>query len=176
MDISSKDFEKAYYKLLPPGEYWSTENQGETDLKNLIEGLSIEAESTQKDITALLYKADNIKQGWKLSDYQSLLNQRLLDARVYDIKSDPHRIYIDYKPSSRSGETMQYLEDYRLAHTVFGWCPHYDQKISTAAANATKSVSRRALSTDNNAQQQGQTLIAMARCQIVITKKIEKVI
>lgn len=173
MDIRTSDFVIAYQKLLPPGSYWEKENS--TDLEGLIEGMALDATDTHQDIEALLYQSDKIKQGWKIADYQALLSTRLKDPYVYDAISEPHRIFISYTAELPAGTLMQSLENYRLAHTVFGWVPQNHKLLSAGAGSQTISTHRSKISLNNELSHQCQVSAGMARSQIVIIKKTEKV-
>jgi len=112
------DFKQAVSALLPNGQYWQYD-QG-CPLDALLNALATEFK-TVHDETKIdtLYQEDNNVPGWKLADYQTILNDNAIAGDVYDDSSTPNLIYIDIDHSQTAGNLMQELDGYRLPHTAF---------------------------------------------------------
>lgn len=119
IDYSAGDFSDATRSLLPKGEYWQeTEN---VELANVIEALGIDFKQTHDDIElSLLTEFRDSLFGWKLSDYQSLLNDMRSVGTVYDDVQNPNLIKIDLS-SYENDAAFAAFEEKRLPHTEFHW-------------------------------------------------------
>ena len=67
--------------MLPAGEYWQYEKGDPLD--GLLEGLATEFKAIHDETKInILYSPDNKQAGWRLSDYQTLLNNNEI-AGIY---------------------------------------------------------------------------------------------
>ncbi|WP_022940107.1 hypothetical protein [Psychromonas hadalis] len=143
--LYSKDnFKQAISALLPTGQYWQYQ-QGDA-LDGILEGMGVEFK-TIHDETKLdfLDVPDNNNTGWKLSDYQTLLNTSEVVGNVYDDSSTPNLIYIDFSAGYTVGDLMKKLDSYRLPHTNF-CCTYTHQKtIYIAVCRQSLHINRRVL-------------------------------
>ncbi|MEZ9604252.1 hypothetical protein AB4274_13650 [Vibrio sp. 10N.261.55.A10] len=127
IEYSAGDFEGAYRGLLPKGEYWQdTEN---LELANTIKGMAKDFKQTHDEIElSLLTEFEEQQFGWKVSDYQSLLNTTAgqQSGMVFDEVSHPNLIYGSLYDSFRhlSIQAWQAFEKYRLPHTEVAWVYH----------------------------------------------------
>ncbi len=153
---SVQDFAHALQALLPPGQYWTSDS---TDLTNVLKGLAAELK-TVHDETKLpfLFEIDNNNLGWKLSDYQALLNDKTdqlvqdqissaitfddqgvykgssrIIATAYDDPNYPNIIFIAINKTTDFLETMQALEQHRLPHTNLNFNLNYQIGINVNA-------------------------------------------
>ncbi|MFA0155414.1 hypothetical protein [Vibrio sp. 10N.261.46.A3] len=119
VEYSEGDFADAYRRLLPKGQYWQdTEN---VELTNTINGIAKDFKQTHDDIElSLLSSTKESLFGWKLRDYQSLLDEVGAHGLVYDDVSSPNLIKIDLF-SYENDAAFKALEDKRLPHTEFHW-------------------------------------------------------
>jgi len=138
------DFKQAASALLPAGEYWQYE-QGDS-LDNVLEALATEFKTINDETkVSILYDIDNIQGGWKLSDYQGILNNNGISATVFDDSSTPNLIYIDFELGKSNGEFIQKLDEYRLPHTAF-CCTYLHEKVMyVAAVRQSLTINRREL-------------------------------
>ncbi|WP_051303249.1 hypothetical protein [Psychromonas aquimarina] len=165
-DYSSDDFKQAAAALLPPGEYWQYSPGGTLD--KLLTGLALEFKTTHDETQQnILYQADNIQAGWKLSDYQTLLDTHKIAGRVFDNHATPNYIYIDVEPNMQAGELMKELEDYRLPHTAFLWTLKQKQSLHLGTARQNVNIDRREVTADCWDLAQAQHLHAGAGRQTV---------
>ena len=117
-DYSAGDFKQATAALLPPGEYWQYEKNDELDL--LLSAVGEEFKKTHDEIQInILNQGNNIASGWKISDYQTLLNSNYIVGTVYDNSATPNLIYIDMSANQTAGGVIKSLDEYRLPHTAF---------------------------------------------------------
>ncbi|MEZ8627945.1 hypothetical protein AB6D75_19355 [Vibrio splendidus] len=127
IEYSAGDFEGAYRGLLPKGEYWQdTEN---VELANTIQGIANDFKQTHDEIElSLLTEFEEQQFGWKISDYQSLLNTTAgqQSGMVFDEVSNPNLIYGSLFDSFRHHniEVWRTFEKYRLPHTEIAWIYH----------------------------------------------------
>lgn len=140
-NYNESDFKQATAALLPPGEYWQYENG--SDLDKLLSALGQEFK-TVHDETALsvLYGEDNNQTGWRLVDYQSILNLFSVHGVVFDKPSKPNFIYISCDTNENTGALMQRLESHRLPHTQFHLETKDTMTLSCVAASAGVQVER----------------------------------
>lgn len=156
-DYSTSDFKKATANLLPPGDYWSY--QAGDPLDDLLTGLAIDFKNTHDDTQQnILYRADNIQAGWKLVDYQTLLNSHNITGYVFDNSATPNLIYINVEPSQLVGGLMEKVEDYRLPHTAFSWTLKNKKKLHVGAAHIGVKVSRKKSVASNSELTHGHVL------------------
>lgn len=121
---SEGDFAHAYRGLLPQGEYWQeTENP---ELTNTIRGIAKDFKQTHDDIElSLLTNFEQQGFGWKISDYQHLLNTTAghQSGLVFDDVSTPNLIYGSIHDAFRHFSVQAWLafEQKRLPHTEIAW-------------------------------------------------------
>lgn len=116
-----EDFRNSVKQLLPPGQYWQPETETD-DLKNLIDSIAEELHTTHEETKlSVLFTVDNSLFGWKISDYQSLLNTNGINALVWDDVVTPNVIYIKLLTTYNLLETFNQIEGYRLPHTIINW-------------------------------------------------------
>lgn len=118
---SLNNFKKSAQSLLPPGEYWQNQTPG-TELDNFLSAVAEELKTTHDETKlSVLFELDNSLFGWKISDYQGLLNQQGIEAVVYDSIQTPNRIYIEVVNLEDLLTTFKQLESLRLPHTEITW-------------------------------------------------------
>ncbi|NAW58754.1 MULTISPECIES: hypothetical protein [unclassified Vibrio] len=127
---SSGDFTQAFRALLPKGEYWQDTESPE--LQNTIEAMAIDFKATHDDIElSLLTKFDEALFGWKLSDYQNLLDRTTGEGggRVFDDIKTPNLIYASVDDNHRAVcvKAWKVFEEQRLPHTEITWT--YQSKV-----------------------------------------------
>ncbi len=138
---SANDFKQACASLLPPGEYWQYEAGDELDC--LLSALSSEFKSTHDETTSLLlFEGDKNQIGWKLADYQTLLNSFSITGTVFDKSTEPNLIFIDCAQSSQLGYLMWQFEDRRLPHTAFFWEIQQSVELYFAVTSNTLKIER----------------------------------
>lgn len=119
------DFKQAISALLPAGEYWQYEKGDPLD--GLLEGLANEFKTIHDETKVnILYSPDNNQTGWKLADYQTILNSNGIAGTVFDDSQSPNLIYLDLSANQATGDLMKTLDAYRLPHTAF--CFQYNNK------------------------------------------------
>ncbi|WP_076589686.1 hypothetical protein [Vibrio ostreicida] len=139
IEYSEGDFADAYRELLPKGEYWQdTEN---AELANTINGIAKDFKKTHDDIElSLLTEFEEKGFGWKISDYQGLLNTVASpqSGRVFDEVTTPNLIYASLYDSFRqfSLKTWQAFEKYRLPHTEIAWIYHSSLDVNHQISNS----------------------------------------
>ncbi len=138
IQYSAGDFADAIRGLLPEGEYWQDlENE---ELTNVINGMAQDFKQTHDDIElSLLTEFEEQLFGWKISDYQGLLNSTAGDQSglVFDDVSNPNLIYGSLFGSFRhhSIEAWKAFEKYRLPHSEIAWIYHSDFSVHHQMAN-----------------------------------------
>lgn len=127
VSYSQSDFKQAFAALLPPGQYWQYEPNSELD--KLLDGIGSELK-TIHDQTKINdpYVADSNNLGWKIADYQNLLDENQTSGTIYDDSATPNLIYVDIDSNQAAGALMQTLDSYRLPHTAF--CFIYNNKTA----------------------------------------------
>ncbi|PJC85309.1 hypothetical protein CSW98_15900 [Vibrio sp. HA2012] len=124
VEYSAGDFADALRLLLPKGEYWQeVDNQ---ELTNLIIGMAIDFKQTHDEIQlSLLTDFSDSLFGWKLRDYQNLLNETVSKSGgvVFDDIAVPNMIFIEMYDAFRSSckKAWEEFEKKRLPHTEFAW-------------------------------------------------------
>jgi len=128
------DFKQAVSALLPPGYYWQYEKGDQLD--GVLEVLATEFK-TISDETKIdpLYQQDNNVLGWKLVDYQTILNDNEITGSVFDDSNTPNLIYIDIAHSQAAGSQMKELDSYRLPHTAFCFTYNNQAPLHVAVAH-----------------------------------------
>ncbi|WP_375751587.1 hypothetical protein [Vibrio sp. HN007] len=123
-DYTQRDFEDATRALLPKGQYWQgPDNQ---ELTSLIEGMAIDFKKTHDEVQlALLTEFSDSLFGWKIRDYQTLLNESGSTGTVYDDVNSPNLIKIDLF-SYDNDRVFAEFEKKRLPHTEFAWNYPFD--------------------------------------------------
>lgn len=138
IEYSEGDFADAYRGLLPQGEYWQdTEN---AELTNTINGIAKDFKKTHDDIElSLLTEFEEQGFGWKVQDYQKLLNTTAgkQSGLVFDDVKTPNLIYGSLYDSFRhySVQAWQAFEKYRLPHTEIAWIYHSTFGVCHQMAN-----------------------------------------
>jgi hypothetical protein len=138
IEYSEGDFADAYRGLLPQGEYWQdTEN---AELTNTINGIAKDFKKTHDDIElSLLTEFEEKGFGWKVSDYQTLLNNTVGQqcGRVFDDVKEPNLIYGSLYDVFRhhSARAWQAFEKFRLPHTEIAWIYHSKFRVHHQIAN-----------------------------------------
>ncbi|ODS09761.1 hypothetical protein [Vibrio scophthalmi] len=119
VEYSAGDFAQSIRQLLPKGKYWQeSENR---ELTNLIDGIATDFKQTHDDIElSLLGQKDEELFGWKLVNYQRLLNEIGSIGTVYDDINNPNLIKIDLF-SYDNDKAYAAFEEKRLPHTEFAW-------------------------------------------------------
>ncbi|KPU82619.1 hypothetical protein JI57_03930 [Psychromonas sp. PRT-SC03] len=135
IDYTVNDFANATRQLLPRGAYWDeAENQA---LTNLILGMAIDFKTTSDEIQLALLSDFNDKLfGWKLSDYQSLLESLGTAGLVFDDKGTPNLIFVSLKADKRCEKAWFEFEDKRLPHTQIQWIYNSDINVQTQVDSA----------------------------------------
>lgn len=119
IEYSAGDFADAIRTLLPKGEYWQETDNPE--LTNTIEGMAADFKITHDEIElSLLTEFREQSFGWKLRDYQRLLNEIGSVGTVYDDITSPNLIKIDLF-SYDNDKAYAAFEEKRLPHTEFAW-------------------------------------------------------
>lgn len=123
-DYSESDFAEAFWALLPKGEYWQEAEN--VELTNVIEALAIDFKTTHDDVQlSLLTDFKEALFGWKISDYQALLDEVAGNNSgiVSDARATPNLINVslgdEYRGSSKKAWTE--FENKRLPHTEITW-------------------------------------------------------
>lgn len=120
-NYSTDDFKQALQKLLPPGEYWQNQTP-DTDLDKLLTAIATEFKTTHDETKlSVLLTIDKSLFGWKLSDYQALLNEQGIESTVTDNSATPNIIYIEVVNLEDLFETFNMIESLRLPHTEIMW-------------------------------------------------------
>ena len=131
---SKDDFKQAVSALLPAGEYWQYEKGDQLD--GLLEGMATEFKTIHDETKInLLDQTNNNLSGWKLADYQTILDENEIAGTVYDDSSTPNLIYIDIDHSQAAGNLMQELDEYRLPHTAFCFTYNYKCPLYVAVVH-----------------------------------------
>lgn len=120
-NYSEGQFADALQQLLPPGEYWN-HNGEPSELKQVLDGLGAELKAVH-DETKLnfLFEIDNNLLGWKVADFQSILDINNLPGRVFDHPSTPNLIYLEIDDTSSILPIFQQIQTHRLPHTQLVW-------------------------------------------------------
>ncbi len=124
VDYSESDFSEAFRALLPKGKYWQEAEN--VELTNVIEALAIDFKATHDDVElSLLTDFKDELFGWKLSDYQGLLNEvaGVNSGEVYDERANPNLIYVSVGDNYRGfcKQAWVEFEKKRLPHTEITW-------------------------------------------------------
>lgn len=120
-NYSADDFKQALQKLLPPGEYWQNQTP-ETDLDKLLTAIAQEFKTTHDETKlSVLIKLDETLFGWKLSDYQNLLDVNGISGQVYDYPNTPNLIYLELDQTNDVLDIFKQIEEVHLPHTRLVW-------------------------------------------------------
>ncbi|MBD3611117.1 MAG: hypothetical protein HUJ13_01610 [Hydrogenovibrio crunogenus] len=120
-NYSVDDFKQALQKLLPPGEYWQNQTP-DTDLDKLLKAIATEFKTTHDETKlSVLIKLDEALFGWKISDYQNLLDVNGINGKVFDHPSTPNLIYIELEQTKNVLDVVRQIEDVHLPHTQLVW-------------------------------------------------------
>lgn len=135
------DFKQAVSALLPTGQYWHYEKGGQLD--GVLEALAVEFKAIH-DETKIdpLYQEDNNVLGWKLVDYQAILNDNEISGSVFDDSSTPNLIYINFEAGQVAGEFVKALDSYRLPHTAFCCIYSYKSPLYAVVAHNSLQINR----------------------------------
>ncbi|WP_299141338.1 hypothetical protein [uncultured Vibrio sp.] len=122
VEYSEGDFADAYRRLLPKGQYWQdTDN---VELTHTICGIARDFKQTHDDIElSLLSEFKEPLFGWKIQDYQRLLDEVGAKGLVYDDIAIPNVIKIDLADpySDDNAAAFEAFENVRLPHTECYW-------------------------------------------------------
>lgn len=121
---SSGDFALSIRQLLPQGSYWQEVDNPE--LSSVIDAMAIDFKATHDDIEiSLLGSADYQLFGWRLPDYQGLLDGIVgpNGGCVSDKPSTPNLICASLNDEVRaySAKAWEEFETKRLPHTDIEW-------------------------------------------------------
>ncbi|CAH7324327.1 conserved hypothetical protein [Vibrio chagasii] len=124
IEYRAGDFSEVFRQLLPKGDYWQ-DTESEV-LAQVIGGLAKDFKQTHDDIElSLLSDLDKQPFGWKISDYQDLLNTIVGQGRgrVFDDASQPNLIcgWLDDLNRNMGEKAWQAFESHRLPHTEIAW-------------------------------------------------------
>lgn len=134
IDYTTQDFEQAIRHLLPQGQYWQEPTN--TELIDVIKGMAIDFKVTHDEIQlALLSDFSESLFGWKIVDYQNLLNQSAQGV-VFDDKATPNLISISLASNCRSETAFNDIEKVRLPHTEIQWVANTRATEYIQVANA----------------------------------------
>lgn len=134
IDYTAQDFEQAIRHLLPKGQYWQEETN--TELTGVIKGMATDFKVTHDEIQlALLSDFSENLFGWKIADYQRLLNQNT-QGLVFDDKATPNLINVSLANNYRSETAFNDIEKVRLPHTEIQWIANTSATEYIQAANA----------------------------------------
>ncbi len=137
-DYRASDFADAIRALLPKGDYWQEADN--TELTRLINGMAADFKITHDEIElSLLTDFNQSLFGWKLSDYQALLNRVAGEQSglVYDVRATPNLIYVGMNDNARAeiAKAWQAFEEKRLPHTEITWLYHSEISYHHQLAN-----------------------------------------
>ncbi len=121
IEYDETDFALAIRQLLPKGQYWQDTTNKE--LNALIQGMSAEFKCIHDEVElALLTEHYTPLFGWRLSDYQRLMNKHGIVGQIYDDPKTPNLIEVYLNPVQVALEAMMHdFEKTRLPHTEFHW-------------------------------------------------------
>lgn len=131
-NYSAKDFRKAFEKLLPPGKYWQETQEG-SDLDKILDAIGLELKTTHEDVKInLLFEADRSEFGWRIADYQALLDSSGIKGHVEDDRQNPNWIYITVENLEDLWPIFAEIENLRLPHTQIRWIKEGAQGIAAS--------------------------------------------
>lgn len=121
MELTKDDFSSALQQLLPPGEYWNHHDL-DSELKRALDGMGAELK-TVHDETELnvIFEINTNNLGWRLADFQSILDDNNLPGRVFDQPENPNYIYLEVDSTLDLLTIFQQIEAHRLPHTQLVW-------------------------------------------------------
>jgi len=135
------DFKHAVSNLLPPGEYWRYEKGDELD--NVLEAAATEFKTINDETKiSILYTPDNSQTGWRLADYQTILNNNNIKGAVFDDSETPNVIYIELQANQKAGDLMKTLNEYKLPHTALGVNYNNEKAVHVACTRQTLQINR----------------------------------
>lgn len=126
MDIEAQvftedDFKKALLQLLPPGEYWQLEGESLT-LEQTLAAVAKELKTTADEIKlSVLYQFEKDQLGWRVVDFQSILDAAGKGGLVSDDPNTPNIIDVLIDQSDGFLPVMLQIENHRLPHTAIRW-------------------------------------------------------
>ena len=144
MEIEDNAYEQADFKhalstLLPPGEYFQYEKGDELD--KILEAAATEFKTINDETKiSILYAADNTQTGWKIADYQTILNNNNIDGIVFDDSETPNLIYFELKANQKAGDLMKTLDEYKLPHTALGVNYNNEKAVYVACTRQTLQI------------------------------------
>ena len=170
-DYTVIDFKNATAALLPPGEYWQYPTNKE--LSDLLNGIAEELKTTHDQTTQpLLYEKDNSLNGWRLTDYQTILNNQKILGIVYDDPIIPNLIYIGIQANQNPYQTLVGMDSYRLPHTAF--CFKFQnkiQKLHVASTRQSLQINKRTIKNEGLVFNHKQVLyVACSRLSLQINR------
>jgi len=121
MDLSKDDFSKALQKLLPPGQYWNHQDL-DCELKRVLDGIGQELKTVHDETELnIVFEINTNNLGWKLADFQSILDDNGISGSVFDQPSNPNYIYLELNTTQDLLAIFQQIEAHRLPHTQLIW-------------------------------------------------------
>lgn len=164
------DYRHALERLLPPGKYWQ-EIEKDSDLDKLLYAVAEEFKTTTDDVKLnLLFQFYKKHQGWKLSDYNSLLNTLGYKGIANDNPNEPNLINIIFYDGLPHGDVSEELESYRLPHTAFQWNIENKHAAHLSAAKSSKQIDRSSTSFNLSQNHNKNTVVTTANHAIVINR------
>lgn len=133
---SLEEFKDSVSDLLPPGDYWNPSEVNQ-EIDDLVEAIAIELKQTHDDTKlTILFESESTLFGWKIADYQNLLDVNGIDSTVFDKPATPNLIYIELNQTNNAISVVRQIIDIRLPHTQLIW--RYVGSLNiTAAVRAT---------------------------------------
>ncbi|BBN59305.1 hypothetical protein [Hydrogenovibrio marinus] len=120
-EYTLQDYRNAVEKLFPPGKYWE-QPEDDSDLDNLYWAIAQEWKTTADELkTNILFGANNTLFGWKISDYQRLLDENGIDGTVFDDKSMPSYIYFNINNLEDSLAVFNQVNELNLSNIRVVW-------------------------------------------------------
>ena len=120
-NYSQQDFKKAIQNLLPPGEYWSNVEEN-SELDKVLNAISEELKITHEETkVSLLFNTNNTLQGWKLSDFQRILEIQNINGTVTDNPDTPNIINVQLSSTTDLLPVFRQMHNHKLAHTRLSW-------------------------------------------------------
>jgi len=121
MELTKEDFASAFLKLLPPGEYWNLDRENE-QLKQLVNAIGEELKAVHDETELnLSFEINNQYLGWKLSDFQQILDNNSINGQVTDKVTNPNVIYLTLYQTVDVLTVFDLVEAHRLPHTQIAW-------------------------------------------------------
>jgi len=119
--FTEDDFRQALQQLLPPGEYWQQGSEPST-LSKTLSAIAKEMKTTHEEVKlSVLYQFDKDQTGWRIIDFQNILDAFGKGGQVSDNPTTPNIIDVLMEQSNGFLPVMLQLESHRLPHTNIQW-------------------------------------------------------